>query len=138
MYLSVFGCSGSSLLCEGFLQLLCVGFSLQRLLQLWSMDFRVCRLWSYRAWAQLPHGMWDLPRLGIEPMSVELAAGFFSFFFFFCSSVVYWTNKSLPLTDVHSFLNNMDDNSHSQSCQYLNVTMRFYTHEGILNCKSYR
>ena len=31
---------------------------------------------SCSAWAQLPHGTWDLPRPGIELMSPELAGGF--------------------------------------------------------------
>ena len=35
--------------------------------KLWCMGYR-------------PHGMWDLPRPGIERMSVELADGFFFFF----------------------------------------------------------
>ena len=29
-------------------------------------------------WAQLLHGMWDLPGSGIEPMSPALAGGFFT------------------------------------------------------------
>lgn len=27
-------------------------------------------------WAELPHGMWDLPRPGTEPVSSELVGGF--------------------------------------------------------------
>ena len=34
------------------------------------------RLSSCGAWAQLLHGMWDLPRPGIEPVSPALAGGF--------------------------------------------------------------
>ena len=34
------------------------------------------RLSSCRAWAQLLHSMWDLPRPGIEPTSPALAGGF--------------------------------------------------------------
>ena len=33
---------------------------------------RACGLRSCGPWAQLPHGMWDLPRPGIEPMSPAL------------------------------------------------------------------
>ena len=36
------------------------------------------RLSSCGAWAELLHGMWDLPGLGIEPMSLALAGGFFT------------------------------------------------------------
>ena len=36
------------------------------------------RLGSCGAWAQLFHGMWDLPRSGIEPMSPALAGRFFT------------------------------------------------------------
>ena len=53
IYLFIFGCAGSSLLREGFLQLWivrttlqlwCVGFSLQWLLLLWSMGSSACGL----------------------------------------------------------------------------------------------
>ena len=30
------------------------------------------------AWASLPHGMWDLPRPGMEPVSPALASGLFT------------------------------------------------------------
>ena len=30
------------------------------------------------AWASLPHGMWDLPRPGMEPVSPALAGGLFT------------------------------------------------------------
>ena len=33
---------------------------------------------SCGAWAQLPRGMWNLPRRGLEPMSPALAGGFLS------------------------------------------------------------
>ena len=36
------------------------------------------RLNSCGAWAQLLHGMWELPRTGIEPVSPALAGGFFT------------------------------------------------------------
>ena len=31
---------------------------------------------SCGTWAQLPHGMWNLPRPGIEPVSLALGGGF--------------------------------------------------------------
>ena len=34
------------------------------------------RLSSCGSWAQLLRGMWDLPRLGLEPVSPALAGGF--------------------------------------------------------------
>ena len=34
------------------------------------------RLSSCGAWAQLLHGMWDLPGLGLKPVSPALAGGF--------------------------------------------------------------
>ena len=34
---------------------------------------QTCRLSSCGSWAQLPHGMWDLPRPGLEPVSPALA-----------------------------------------------------------------
>ena len=40
---------------------------------LWALE---CRLSSCGAWAKLLHGMWDLPRPGIEAMSPALAGGF--------------------------------------------------------------
>ena len=36
------------------------------------------RLNSWRTWAQLLHGMWDLPAPGIEPVSSAMAGGFFT------------------------------------------------------------
>ena len=33
---------------------------------------------SCGAWAELPHGMWDLPGSGIEPVSPALAGQFFT------------------------------------------------------------
>ena len=35
-----------------------------------------CGLGSHGTWTQLPCGMWDLPRPGIEPVSPALAGGF--------------------------------------------------------------
>ena len=103
-YLFIFYCVGSSLLRAGFLQLWraratlhcgarashCSGFSCcgARALGAWvsvivahrlsSCGLRAleCRLSSCGARAQLLHGMWDLPRPGLEPMSPALAGGF--------------------------------------------------------------
>ena len=73
---------------RGYSSLRCAGFSLRRLLLLWSMGsrrtgFSSCgsqalerRLSSCGAWAQLLYGMWDLPEPGIEPVSPALAGKF--------------------------------------------------------------
>ena len=37
---------------------------------------QTCRLSNCGSWAQLPHGMWDLPRPGLEPVSPALAGRF--------------------------------------------------------------
>ena len=97
-----FGCAGSSLLHVGFLQLwqaratlhFHVGFSLQWLTLLQSTDSRCasfvvavhglssCGSWalkhkvSCRAQAELLHGMWPLPRSGIETVSPVWAGSF--------------------------------------------------------------
>ena len=97
IYLFIFGCVGSSLLCAGFLQLRraggysslrCVGFSLRWLLfvvepRLQARGLSSCgsqalelRLSSCGARAQLLCGMWDLPRPGLEPMCPALAGRF--------------------------------------------------------------
>ena len=97
IYLFIYGCVGSSLLCTGFLLvavsrgyslLWCTGFALQWLLLLWSMGSRrtgfsscgsraqECRLSSCDARAQLLRGLWDLPRPGLKPVSPALAGGF--------------------------------------------------------------
>ena len=104
IYLFIFGCVGSLLLHEGFLQLWragatlhcsarvshCGGFSCcrARALGVWasvvvarrlsSCGSRAleCRLSSCGTWAQLLHGMWDLPGPGLEPMSPALAGRF--------------------------------------------------------------
>ena len=55
------------------------------------MDFRSCGL---QAW--LLHGMWDLPELGIKPMSPALASGFLTIgprpldSFFEKQFILYW------------------------------------------------
>ena len=68
----------------------------QGLLSSWGMQASVCRAWalgtqahvasalrlsSCDAWVSLPHGVWDLPQLGIKPVSPALAGRFFSIFF---------------------------------------------------------
>ena len=68
----IFGCTGSSSLCSGFVQ--CAGFSLQWLLLLWSMGSGVCGLSSCGTWALLPHGTWDLPNHGSNPHSLHWQA----------------------------------------------------------------
>ena len=100
----LFDCAGLLLLHAGFLQLQRVGailqlwytgFSWQRFLLLQSTGsrrtgFSSCGVWAQqqqlmgsRAWvhsrgtqAQLLCGTWNLPGLGIEPMSPALAGGF--------------------------------------------------------------
>ena len=56
----------------------CVGFPLRWFLLLGSMGFMVHGLSSCGILAQLPSGMWDLPGLGIKPVSPALAGGFFT------------------------------------------------------------
>ena len=46
----IFGCSGSSLPCGHFLQLQCKGFSLQRLLLLWTKSSKACGFSSCGCW----------------------------------------------------------------------------------------
>ena len=72
----------------GYSWLRCMGFSLQWLLLLRGMGSRCGGFSSCGSWAlerrlsscgsraQLLHGMWDLPRPGIEPVSPALAGGF--------------------------------------------------------------
>ena len=59
------------------------GLQVHGLQQLWHVSFSSCgsralerRLSSCGARAQLLHGMWDLHRLGLKPMSSALAGGF--------------------------------------------------------------
>ena len=66
------------------------GFSLWWLFLLQSMGSRACGLSSCGSWAlehrlsscgapaQLPHGIWDLPAPGIEPVYPALAGEFFT------------------------------------------------------------
>ena len=72
-FLFLFGCAGSSLQCVGFLQFGGTGFSLQWRLLLQSVGSRVHRLSSWGAQPQLPIGMRNLPRPGIESVSSALA-----------------------------------------------------------------
>ena len=79
-----FSCSERGLLSS------CAGFSFQRLLLLQSMGSGCVRFSSFGSWAlerrlnscdapaELLHGMWDLRRSGIEPMSPALACGFWA------------------------------------------------------------
>lgn len=41
----------------------------------WALEYRLssCGVWPYLLW-----GMWDLPRPGIEPVSIALQGGFFT------------------------------------------------------------
>ena len=103
-YLFIFGCIGSLLLCVGFVQLRgagatlgcgvqafhCGGFSCCGAQALGTQTSVVvvcglsscgtqaldCRLSSCGAWAQLLHGVWDLPRPGLESVSPALAGIF--------------------------------------------------------------
>ena len=84
IYLFIFGCVGSSFLCEGFLQLRQAGATLRRGAQAshyrglscWEHRLQTRRLSSCGSWAQLLHGMWDLPGPGLEPASPALAGRF--------------------------------------------------------------
>ena len=82
-YLLVFVCAGSSPLCGLFsgwqlgappCQLLLL---LSTLCRRWGLS-SACGLSSCGAQYQLLHGMRDLPRSGIEPVSPVLAGGFFT------------------------------------------------------------
>ena len=138
--LFIFGCVGSSLLCVGFLQLRragatlccgawashCSGFSCCRAQALGTQasvvvthGLRSCGLWALErrlsscgAWAQLLHGIWGLPRPGLEPMSPELAGGFlttvppgkslqvvFCFVCLFCGHAMQLQDLSSPARD---------------------------------------
>ena len=91
IYLFIYGCVGSSFLCEGFLQLRQVGATLHcgaraspvaehrlQTRRLSSCGSRALehRLSSCGARAYLLRGMWDLPRPGLEPVSPALAGRF--------------------------------------------------------------
>ena len=83
--LFIFGCAGSLLLCMGFLQLRCMGFSLQWILLLQSTGCRALELQelqhvgsgvvAHRLSCPVPCGIL-VPGPGIEPTSSALAGGF--------------------------------------------------------------
>ena len=97
---------------RGYSSLQCAGFSLQWLLLLQStgsrhMGFSSCgsralehRLSSCGARASLLHGMWALPRPGLEPVSPALAGGFL-------------TTAPSGKSSHHIFLLNLCSESHS-------------------------
>ena len=67
-------CGEPGLLCCGVRASHCGGFSCCRA---WALGARPSvRLSSCGAWAQVLHGMWDLPRPGLKPVSPALAGGF--------------------------------------------------------------
>ena len=80
----IFGCIGSSFLCEGFLYLRQAGATLHR--GAWASSLsrplvaehrlQTRRLSSCGSRAQLLRGMWDLPRPGLEPVPPALAGRF--------------------------------------------------------------
>ena len=80
----IFGCVGSSFLCEGFLQLRRVGplfIAVRGPLTIAAslvaeQRLQTLRLSSCGSRAQLLRGMWDLPRQGLEPVSPALAGRF--------------------------------------------------------------
>ena len=84
IYLFIFGCVGSSFLCEGFLWLWRAGATLHRgrgpltvaasLVVEHRLQTRTPSSCGSRA--QLLRGMWDPPRPGLEPVSPALAGRF--------------------------------------------------------------
>ena len=86
-----------------------MGFSLWRILLLWSMSSWHVGFSSCGTRAALPCGMWKFPWPGTEPISPALAgrllttgpprksniSPFFFFFFFLQSSVFLWVSSSL-------------------------------------------
>ena len=79
IYLFIFGCVGSSFLCEGFLQFWQAGATLHRGAQASPVvehRLQTRRLSSCGSRAQPLCGMWDLPRPGLEPMCPALAGRF--------------------------------------------------------------
>ena len=61
---------------RGYSSLQCAGFSLRWLLLLQSAGSRHAGFSSCGTWTQLLHGMWDLPRPGLEHVFPALAGGF--------------------------------------------------------------
>ena len=79
----IFGCVGSSFLCEGSLQLRQVGATLHRGVRasvaaslVAEQRLQTLRLSSCGPRAQPLRGMWDLPRPGLEPVLPALAGRF--------------------------------------------------------------
>ena len=78
-YLFIFGCVGSSFLCEGFLQLRRAGATLHRGVRaslVAEHRLQTRRLSNCGSRAQSLRGMWDLPRPGREPVSPALTGRF--------------------------------------------------------------
>ena len=104
IYLFIYGCVGSSFLCQGFLCCgkrgplfiaacgpLTIAASLVA-----EHRLQTRRLSNCGSRAQLLHGMWDLPRPGLEPVSSALAGRFSTtappgkphkFVFYICNSI---------------------------------------------------
>ena len=65
--------------CCGTQALGCAGFST---CGMWAQQLRLlgsrAQAQQLGTWAQLLHGMWDPPGLGVKPMSPELASGLFT------------------------------------------------------------
>ena len=84
IYLFIYGCVGSSFLCEGFLQLRQVGATLHCSARAFIIAaslvaehrLQTRRLSNCGSRAQLLRGMWDLPRPGLEPVCPALAGRF--------------------------------------------------------------
>ena len=103
----IFGCAQSSLLCPGFLQLqqagatpCCSGQPSHRSGSPCHQALGHVGFSSCGTWAELLHGMWNLPGPRMEPVSPVLAGIFLSIvpqgksqFFFFISSqkLEYWS-----------------------------------------------
>ena len=100
IYIFIFGCAESSLLCEllsscgnwglfsscGAHASYCCGFSSGE----WALGHRLS---SKGSWDSLLCSIWDLPRPAIKPLTPALAGGFFFFFFFF-----FRQGDSLPVS----------------------------------------
>ena len=72
MYVCIFGCAGSSLLCGLFFSLVSRGYSVAVMLELLTEVASLAvehRLNICAAWAWLLQGVWDLSGSGIKPAS---------------------------------------------------------------------
>ena len=126
-----FGRTGPSLLCACFLQFLRVGttawlrcesFSLRRLPLLLSMGSSSGRSVVAAHWAQLPPGMWDLPRPGIESVSPAFqedsqpldhqGSPQVHFLLSFCYKVLHMTDYKLGPQFAKCKLENMSNQIH--------------------------